>query len=725
MSIADNTQNLAEGSQESLRALIQAIIPEANVNADGKMSADAVERLTEKLTELMGPEAAQGFQHRRNERGELVNEEGLPIIDISEPDDSVSRSIPPPITVEPLIPLASLPDATRERLRQKRNRILDLLEEEERQAEILEARRESEEREEILRKRKEEALKEKDKLQKARELQKKMGRALLQNMGKAKEKEEKEREAQRIQDEEADKRRSPSMKKKTVAFAETLEQDAKEVTNDSSSKLKWGDLTPGRLRNSKRPTLMSQSLLDKHPMKMTVVERFPATGQPSHGKVTLQSQGLDSDDESEPDADDASATADLSGEEEEQVLEQDEIDFDFAQHQREIALEYYQKRATIGQDAAAAMTNHSHTTEDDMDVDIEATRGPSKPAISQFRASRLASAFSATTPRSLQSSSTSLGASVVPESSTRTIQRAIRTGKLDDDGKLVGAEVDSASEDEDAAVQEVLELLRKGEVYNLGPEGDYLHIVPPQGSSTDPQAGVSAPSTQKEVSKPSSELPPPSMRSKTSKFKASRAAAGRPPTSNQASISGAHSPDSRSPSITPVSHVGRSSPKLDTPTVLSPDVEKRAPLSGQIQGPAKTSIQSPPAFSMIVDSPSFPMPRSPAGPIGSWPSETSMPPMTIDSLSFPPRTTRRPDRPPTVIASTVRESKPVAPSTTTIDSTSIPSVQNPRRSDRPPIVIAANVRESRPPASTQSPAGTSPGNSAEKVSKFKAERNRT
>ena len=265
-----------------------------------------------------------------------------------------------------MIPLASLPDATRERLRQKRNRILDLLEEEERQAEILEAKRESEEREEILRKRKEEASKEKDKLQKARELQKKMGRALLQNMGKAKEKEEKEREAQRIQDEEADKRRSPSMKKKTVAFAETLEQDAKDVTDESSSKSDWGDLTPGRLRNSKRPTLMSRSLLDKHPMKMTVVERFPATGQPSHGKVTLQSQGLDSDDESEPDADDASATADLSGEEEEQVLEQDEIDFDFAQHQREIALEYYQKRGTIGQDAAAAMTNHSHTTEEDM-----------------------------------------------------------------------------------------------------------------------------------------------------------------------------------------------------------------------------------------------------------------------------------------------------------------------------------------------------------------------
>lgn len=275
--------------------------------------------------------------------------------------------MPPPITVEPLIPLANLPTATRERLREKRNRILDLLEEEERRAEILEVKRESQEREEILRKRREEAAREKDKLKEARELQKKMGRALLQNMGEAKEKEEKEKEAQRIQDQEADKRKSPSIKKKTVAFAETPEQDAKEAQVESSNSMEWGDLAPGRLRSTKRPTLMSQSLLDKHPMKMSVVERFPG-GQPTQSKASLppQQQAMDSDDESEPENEADSIDGDVSMDEEEQVLERDEVDFDFAQHQREIALEYYKKRANIGQDAAAAMTNHTHDLDEEM-----------------------------------------------------------------------------------------------------------------------------------------------------------------------------------------------------------------------------------------------------------------------------------------------------------------------------------------------------------------------
>lgn len=55
----------------ALRALIQAIIPDVSANSDGKLSGDAVARLTEKLSELMGPEAAQDFKQNRNERGEV------------------------------------------------------------------------------------------------------------------------------------------------------------------------------------------------------------------------------------------------------------------------------------------------------------------------------------------------------------------------------------------------------------------------------------------------------------------------------------------------------------------------------------------------------------------------------------------------------------------------------------------------------------------------------
>jgi hypothetical protein len=295
----------------------------------------------------------------------LVNEEGLPIIDITEPAEvSITRtttgSLPPAVTVEPLIPLASLPPTTQERLRERRNRILDLLEEEEARVEKTEKQRELENEEENLKKRKEEAAREKDKIREARELQKKMGRALLQNMGKAREKEEQEREAQRLLDEEADRRRSPSIKKKTVAFAETVDQ-VKNVEGGSVQE-SWGDVIPARLGHNNRPTLMSQTLLDNLPMKSSVVERVPGGRRTLPKSPRPTKQTFDSDDESDPEADSESETE--AGLDDEPVLEQDEVEFDLAQHQREIAMEYFRKRSTLGGEAAAAMMNHSHDTTD-------------------------------------------------------------------------------------------------------------------------------------------------------------------------------------------------------------------------------------------------------------------------------------------------------------------------------------------------------------------------
>lgn len=295
----------------------------------------------------------------------MLNEEGLPIIEITEPAGAMSRSLAPPVTVEPLNPLTSLSPPDRERLRQKRDQILDLLEEEERQSELREQERENQERDEVLRKRKEEAAKEKDKLREAKELQKKMGRALLQNVGKAKEKEQQEKEAQRLKDEQADlQRKSPSAKKKTVAFVETPESMQKSEEEEVFAGSSWGDLTPARLQNTKRPTLASQSLLDKHPMKMSVVERVPG-GQITLPKPPLPMQKMvDSDDESDQGSSSESSEADVGTNDREPVLENDDFDFDFAQQQREIALEYYNKRNTIGQAAAAAMMNHTHDLND-------------------------------------------------------------------------------------------------------------------------------------------------------------------------------------------------------------------------------------------------------------------------------------------------------------------------------------------------------------------------
>ena len=240
-----------------------------------------------------------------------------------------------------------------------------MLEQEEQEDEL----RQAEGEEEALQKRREDAMKEKDKKKEARELQKKMGRALIQTIGKDKQREEEEKEAQRLRDEEADKRRSPSIKKKTVAFAETTHIANEEESREKSSTTDWGDVVPARLHGMKRPTLLSQALLDRHPMKMSVVERVPG-GQPTLPKPSSPTswqcpkESVDSDDESDIEqsgnSDEEETDVDA-----EPLLDEDAVDLDYAQHQREIALQYYQKRNTIGQAAAVAMMNHSHDGDED------------------------------------------------------------------------------------------------------------------------------------------------------------------------------------------------------------------------------------------------------------------------------------------------------------------------------------------------------------------------
>jgi hypothetical protein len=298
-----------------------------------------------------------------------VNEEGLPIIDIAEHvDDKPFQStepLPPTSTIEePITPLSSLPPSARARRNDQVKRILDYLEEEERQEELNEKQREFQERSDMLQKQKLQDEKEKANIKATKELQKKMGRALLQNIGKAKEKERQEQEAQRLKDEAVDKGRSPSLKKKTVAFVDALDSSENDTvdTPESSEAPDWGDVTLARLRASKRPTLLSQSLLDKHPMKMTVVERFPS-GLPALPSSPHPRQNFaDSDDESDPapESDSSDTAAEDENDSESIVVEEDEIDLDFAQHQRQISLEYHEKRNKFGQDAAEAIMNPSY-----------------------------------------------------------------------------------------------------------------------------------------------------------------------------------------------------------------------------------------------------------------------------------------------------------------------------------------------------------------------------
>jgi len=55
-------------SFSALRALIQAIIPDSGLEPNGKLSGQDVAKLTEKLSELVGPSPVQ---KTRNERGEV------------------------------------------------------------------------------------------------------------------------------------------------------------------------------------------------------------------------------------------------------------------------------------------------------------------------------------------------------------------------------------------------------------------------------------------------------------------------------------------------------------------------------------------------------------------------------------------------------------------------------------------------------------------------------
>ncbi|KAF5315883.1 hypothetical protein D9611_004968 [Ephemerocybe angulata] len=614
----------------------------------------AITRLTEKLGEIVGLDAVKDFNAGRNERGELVNEEGLPIIDITEPEPVTEDGsfVPYP---DPIFKLEQVSAPVRDRLREKRDSILDALEQEERNEEERERQQEREELAASARKRAEASQNEKERQNNAKELQKKMGKALLRNITESKEQAERAKLELKVRDELEEARRkaaSPS-KKKNVTFA-----DEPELFSPDKEKEEWGDLTPGRIQPMKRPSLLSETAA-KPTMQMNVVERRP-TRPVSPPRPTQPER--DSDDESDDgllESHDASSPPD-SGPESDNELDE-ETDFDFAALQRQVQLEYHRKRAVIGQDAASLIQSSSEPDPDAPNPDDTAgiTKGDtSKPAISQYRASRLLSAYGATTPSGAASDF------IVPAASARTLQTAIRTGKLDEDGKLVGGEDDSASEAEDETMQEVLELLKKGEVYNLGPNGEPIAALP-----ADPSAAPASSSTSKAtptaaalgLTSESKKLPPLATKAPMSKFKLARGAGGRTP-------EGTETTTPASESATPVNDLARSSPKEvgTPPTAIStplptgmPSMIVDSPSFAPPAGAASSSAAPPshPAFSMIVESPSSPRP-------GSTPKaqpSSNAPPLPAGPLpgQVVERKTARPTRPPTLISSTVKESRPV------------------------------------------------------------------
>ena len=229
------------------------------------------------------------------------------------------------------------------------------------------------------------------------------------------------------------------------------------------------------------------------------------------------------------------------------------------------------------------------------------------------------------------------------------MQNAIRRGKLDSDGSLVGGEDDSASEAGDDAMQEVLELLKKGEVYNIGPNGDPIYVLPKEDNAASSanltETAVALGLTTKEDE---NKFPPLSAKVPVSKFKVSRLAVGRPP----------QTPQTPSEANTPVSHQERSSPKLEgmsplpssAPCIVTSEPHTiESPSYTQSLSTGDSAASSHPAFSMIVESPSFPRPQ---------PSSSSQAALPVGPAPVVERRSTRPERPPTVMVTTVRESKP-------------------------------------------------------------------
>ena len=356
----------------------------------------------------------------------------------------------------------------------------------------------------------------------------------------------------------------------------------------------------------------------------------------------------------------------------------------------------------------------------------------SKPVVSHFQAHRLASAYNASAPSSSSGpESISLGTTVLPASSVRRIQHSIRTGKLDSNGNLIGGEADSASDDESERLQEMLELIRRGEIHNIGPSAGYT--VPPSANqeSSDPSLQTKTPTSLKEVASSfqAKTLPPPSMLSKTSKFKVSREAAGK--LSSTTIASGCNAPvlEARSSSVTRISHESSSTPTMtstieERKTFDFPAVARSS--TAQIHSPNPTRAGSATAGqilsgSSIADSSSL-------SPDGSH-YTSSMPLMIIESPSFPQsQSSRRPDRPPTVLSTAVKpensSQRPPASPAQMLDES--PSLQEVNRSyNQPnlsPTVMSGLVRESKRNQQQIVQAEIIQEPKPKKISRFRAER---
>jgi hypothetical protein len=613
---------------------------------------------------------------------------------VPEPASGASSGTGPIVDAEDtgFVPMYRLPPAESARSRAQMGRILDILEEEERIEEERHQARDREQRRGELEQRRANAKAELERVKTAKEMQKKMGKALLKNMADAREKEEEEKAHQEREDMEKEEARRSRKPRKCVSWAELPKL---ERSDDDAAV----------------------------PMRPYVVERFPARSGASSPPPPIPMG--DSDDESEPPSPVPSDSDTPSGipsdgipfptpehdqsdgsEDDDEPLEshgsEDGFDIDSMQHQREIALAYFEKRNTIGADAARAMSAHSHDLDgDENDWEQEASRplflrclglgrelmetleqdvphdamlaGPRpKPSESKFKSERIVQAYfgtqlpSSTPPISLGTSA------VLPNSTSGTLRSALRMGRLEG-GQLVGNGDSDREDDEDdeavgARTREFMDVLRRGDVTNAGAAENSDALIaaletaygaPPKQPHSSAQVHLTAPPPTSAASSRIAPLLP----KKGSKFKLERAVP--PPTI-------AEDEGLREGGADTVEHgTILSATSRPSPSSLSP-----TRVVGSLPVPDTSASQSP---MMIIDSPSF------APPPGGVPMTTTI----IDSPSF---------------------QKPQFP---------LPSAKPMRPSPRPPTVLSSVRESSGTPKQQETPAHDEPG---KKVSRFKAQR---
>ena len=239
--------------------------------------------------------------------------------------------------------------------------------------------------------------------------------------------------------------------------------------------------------------------------------------------------------------------------------------------------------------------------------------------------------------------------------SAHALRGAVRMGRLELDGQLVGNSDSDGEGDEDAArAREFVGALYRGEVTNAGAAENSDALIraleaaygTPLASKQPPPPAAAAASVTTEPNVSASSAPTKSapVSQKGSRFELARAVPPPTFTSDEGPREGGALPPNKPPTRATV--VERKPAPAPTPTPIAPPIKPDAadqptPTSADLGGSPSASAQLP---SMIVDSPSF------APPGGNAPM------MVIDSPSFrPPPSSARLTCPPTVLA-TVRES---------------------------------------------------------------------